>query len=358
MKAAVCYEFGKPLVIEEIVLDTPQANEVRIKLKACAICHSDILHMDGAWGGELPAVFVHEAAGIVVEVSPDVTLTNVGDPVVVTLIRSCGRCFYCDKSEPQLCEKTFRLEKESPLHNEAGQPMFQALRTGTFAKEVVVHESQVVPVPADVSMDSASLIACGIIGYGAVVKTAKVPVGSSDDVIGAGGVGLNSIQGAALSGATPLIAIDLLDHKLDVAKFLGATHGFNPKQRNVAEQVLALTNGRGADYVFVTAGSEMAMHQGLALLRQVGTLILVGMPASGVKLAIEAADFANDSLHVMGSKMGSTRERIDVPKLIALYRDGRLKLDELVTKRYPLEEINEAVAAVKRGDAVRNVIVF
>ena len=161
-----------------------------------------------------------------------------------------------------------------------------------------------------------------------------------------------------MSGATPLIAIDLLDHKLDVAKFLGATHGFNPKQRNVAEQVLALTNGRGADYVFVTAGSEMAMHQGLALLRQVGTLILVGMPASGVKLAIEAADFANDSLHVMGSKMGSTRERIDVPKLIALYRDGRLKLDELVTKRYPLEEINEAVAAVKRGDAVRNVIVF
>ena len=143
-----------------------------------------------------------------------------------------------------------------------------------------------------------------------------------------------------------------------MTKRLGATHGINVAQGNVVEQVLALTSGRGVDYVFVTAGSKRAMHQGLALLRRSGTLVLVGMPAGGVKLAIEAADFANDSMHVMGSKMGSTRLRVDVPKLVALYQQRRLKLDELVTNRYPLEEINEAVAAVKRGESIRNVIVF
>ena len=359
MKAAVCYEFGKPLLVEEISIDPPQVNEVRIKLSACAICHSDILYMDGAWGGTLPAVYGHEAAGIVVEVGPSVTLANVGDPVVVTLIRSCGRCFYCDKGEPHLCETTFRLDHEGPLHSKDGQPILQALRTGAFAEEIVVHESQVVPVPEDIPLDSASLLACGVItGYGAVVNTARVPVGSSVAIIGAGGVGLNSIQGAALSGATPLIAIDLLDDKLEMAKRLGATHGINVAQGNVVEQVLALTSGRGVDYVFVTAGSKRAMQQGLALLRRSGILVLVGMPASGVKLAIEAADFANDSMHIMGSKMGSTRLRVDVPKLVALYQQRRLKLDELVTNRYPLEEINEAVAAVKRGESIRNVIVF
>ena len=359
MKAAICYEFGMPLEIEDVVLEPPQTNEVRVKLSACAICHSDIHYMDGAWGGTLPAIYGHEAAGSVAEVGPGVTLAKPGDRVIVTLIRSCGRCFFCDKGEPSLCETSFRLDKQSPLFTKAGQPILQALRTAAFAEEVVVHESQIVPVPTDMPMDSASLMACGVItGYGAVVNTAAVPVGSSVVVIGTGGVGLNTVQGAALVGATPLIAIDLLDSKLEAANIFGATHGINATKGNVVEQVQALTSGRGADYVFVTVGSEKAMHQGMALLRRAGTLVLVGMPASGVKLIIEAADFADASQHVMGSKMGSTRLRVDVPKLVALYQDGRFKLDELITKRYSLEEINEAVSAVKRGEALRNVIVF
>lgn len=359
MKAAVCYEFGEPLVIEEVTLDPPQANEVRVKLSACAICHSDILYMDGGWGGTLPAIYGHEAAGVVSEVGPGVTLTKVGDPVVVTLIRSCGRCFYCDKGEPQLCETTFRLDQEGPLRGKDGQPILQALRTAAFAEEVVVHESQIVPVPTDMPLASASLIACGVItGYGAVVNTAQIPANSSVVVIGTGGVGLNSVQGAAISGATPLIAIDLLDNKLEAAKQFGATHTLNATKVDVIAEVKALTSGRGADYVFVTVGSGQALHQGLDLIRKGGTLVLVGMPASGVKLSIEAANFAGDEQHVMGSKMGSTRLRVDVPKLVELYQDGRLKLDELVTKRYPLEEINEAIAAVKRGEALRNVIIF
>ena len=359
MKAAVCHEFGKPLVVEDVVLDPPQANEVRVKVSACAICHSDILFIDGAWGGKLPAIFGHEAAGVVTETGPGVTLAKEGDPVVVTLIRSCGRCFFCDNGEPHLCETVFRLDKEWALHSKDGRPIKQALRTAAFAEEVVVHESQVVPFPADVPMDSASLLACGVItGYGAVVNTAKVPAGSSVVVIGAGGVGLNSVQGAALSGATPLIAVDLLDNKLQMARSLGATHVINATKEDAVERVKALTAGRGADYVFVTVGSGEAMHQGMALLRKSGTIVLVGMPATGVKLSIEAVNFAGDGQHMIGSKMGSTRLRLDVPKLVELYQEGRLKLDELVTKRYPLEEINEAIAAAKRGEALRNVIVF
>lgn len=359
MKAAICYEFGQPLVIEDVLLDPPQTNEVRVKLAACAICHSDILYMDGGWGGDLPAVYGHEAAGVVSEVGLNVTLTKVGDPVVVTLIRSCGRCFYCDKGEPQLCEASFRLDAQTPLHTHSGQPLVHAMRTAAFAEEVVVHESQVVPIPNEMPMESAALIACGVItGYGAVVNTANIPTGSSVVVIGTGGVGLNSVQGAALSGATPLIAIDLLDNKLDSAETFGATHTINPTKENAIERVKALTEGRGADYVFVTVGSEKAIAQGLEMIRRAGTLVLVGMPASGVKMTIEAANFAADGQRVIGSKMGSANLRVDVPKLLQLYQNGRLKLDELVTKCYPLEQINEAVAAVKRGEALRNVIVF
>ena len=359
MKAAVCYEFGKPLVIEDVTLEPPQANEVRVKIDACAICHSDILFIDGAWGGRLPAIFGHEAAGVVTEAGPGVSLAKEGDPVVVTLIRSCGRCFFCDNGEPHLCETTFRLDKEWTLCTRDGKPIKQALRTAAFAEEVVVHESQIVPLPSNVPMESASLLACGVItGYGAVVNTAQVPAGSSVVVIGAGGVGLNSVQGAALSGVTPLIAIDLLDNKLAMARSLGATHSINASKEDVVKRVRDLTSGRGADYVFVTVGSGQAMQQGMELLRKSGTIVLVGMPATGVKLSIEAVNFAGDGQRMLGSKMGSTRLRLDVPKLVELYQEGRLKLDELVTRRYPLEEINEAIAAAKRGEALRNVIVF
>jgi Zn-dependent alcohol dehydrogenase len=359
MKAAVCYEFRKPLVIENIKLDPPQANEVRVKLSACAICHSDIIYLDGGWGGMLPAVYGHEAAGIVAEIGLGVTTAEPGDPVVVTLIRSCGHCFFCENGAPHLCETTFRLDQKGPLHTQSGQPIFQAMRTGAFAEEVLVHESQIVPVPADIPLDSASLIACGVItGYGAVVNTAKIPAGSSTVVIGAGGVGLNTIQGAALSGAAPLIAIDLLDNKLEAARFFGATHTINGRVGDVIQQIQLLTNGRGADYVFVTVGSEKAMEQGFSLIRRGGTLVLVGMPGTGVKFLMEADNIVNDNQVIMGSKMGGTQLRIDVPKLVRLYQDGRLKLDELITDRYPLEKINEAILAVKRGDALRNVILF
>jgi len=359
MKAAICHTFGHPLVVEKIEIDPPQVGEVKVKLAACAICHSDIHYMEGAWGGTLPAVYGHEAAGVVEATGPGVVSVKPGDHVVVSLIRSCGRCYFCTQGALHLCEATFPLSNESRLHASDGQPIQQGLRTGAFAEYVVVDQSQVVPIPKEMPLDSASLLACGVItGLGAVTNTAQVPAGSSVVVIGAGGVGLNSVQGAYLSGAQPVIAIDLVKAKLKAAKNFGATHTINPAEENVAETVAALTQGRGADYVFVTAGSARAMEQGLALLRRAGTLVIVGMPAIGDKLNLEAVDLAASSQRILGSKMGSTRPGVDIPKLVALYQQGRLKLDELITARYPLEEINEAIAAVKRGEALRNVILF
>ncbi len=359
MKAAICYEFGKPLVIEEIELDPPQAGEVEVELAACAICHSDIHYMDGAWGGILPAVYGHEAAGVVKTIGPGVTRVKPGDRVVVSLIRSCGKCFYCAQGHTYMCEATFPLDSESRICTQAGQPLHQAMRTGAFAEAVVVEESQAVPIPPEMPLDSASLLACGVItGLGAVTNTAQVPTGSSVVVIGVGGVGLNSIQGAVLSGAQPIIAVDLRDNKLAAATTFGATHTINPAMQDTLETVKALTGGRGADYVFVTVGSAQAMEQGLALLHQTGALVVVGMPASGVKLQIEAANFAGATRRILGSKMGSTRLGVDIPRLVALYQQRRLKLDELITARYPLAKINEAITAVKQGDALRNVIVF
>ena len=359
MKAAVCYEFGKPLVIEEVQLGEPQVGEVRVKLTACAICHSDILYMEGGWGGRLPAIYGHEAAGIVEAIGAGVTMVKVGDPVVVTLIRSCGRCFFCVQGQPHLCESGHRLDRENVLHTADGTPIFQAMRSGAFAEYVVVDSSQVIPVPADMPLDLASLLACGVItGLGAVVNTAKVPSGSSVVVIGTGGVGLNSVQGARLSGAQPIIAVDLVDSKLEAARAFGATETINSANEDAITRVKDLTGGRGADYVFVTVGSTKALKQGILLLRKGGTVVMVGLPASGDKLSLEVVNFADANQIMMGNKMGSTRPSLDIPRLVALYREGRLKLDELVTHRYPLEKINEAIAEVKRGEALRNVIVF
>ncbi len=359
MKAAVCCEFGKPLVVEEVELDAPKAGEVRVKLAACAICHSDIHYMEGAWGGPLPTVFGHEAAGVVEETGPGVTLVEAGDHVVVTLIRSCGACFFCERGEPHHCEGSFALDSESRLHRPSGETLNQGLGTGAFAEYVVVDQSQVAAIPKEVPLDSAALLACGVItGLGSVVNTAKVPAGANVVVIGTGGVGLNSVQGAALSGAERIIALDIADDKLSAAKAFGATHALNSRTEDPRQAVFDLTGGRGADYVFVTVGSAAAMEQGLGLMRDAGTLTVVGMPALGVKMAVEAVNFAYAGQRILGSRMGSTRLRVDIPKLVTLYQQGRLKLDELITGRYALGEINEAIDGVTKAQALRNVIVF
>lgn len=359
MKAAVVREFGKPLIIEDVTLDGPEAGEVQVKVAACAICHSDIHYAEGAWGGTPPLILGHEASGVVEEIGPGVSGLNVGDNVIVSLIRHCGHCFHCARGEPTQCETKFPLDRSARIRDASGATIGQGIRTAAFAERTVIHESQCVVIPKDLGFEQASLLACGVItGLGAVTNTAKVPVGSSVVVIGTGGVGLNSIQGARLSGAHPIIAIDLSDKKLAAAKTFGATHGFNPGRDDVVACVKALTGGRGADTVLVTVGSTPAMLQGMALPRRGGAIVMVGMPATGAKLPLEVGDIADFAQTIAGSKMGATRPMTDIPKLIELYRDGRLLLDELVTNRYPLDQINEAFESVKKGEALRNVIVF
>src|SRR5208337_4599327 len=254
-RAAVCRAFGEPLSIETIELAEPGPGEVLVRMAACAICHSDIFYMDGAWGGELPAVYGHEAAGVVEAVGPGVTRLKAGDHVVATLIRNCGFCPACAEGAPVFCEEVFPLDKQSPLHDGTGKPVVHGLGTGAFAEHIVVDASQAVAIPKDIKLDSAALIACGVLtGIGAVVNTANAKAGSSAVVIGCGGVGLNSIQGARLAGCTPIIAVDVEPGKLEAARKFGATETINARTENVAERVAELTGGRKADWVFVTVG--------------------------------------------------------------------------------------------------------
>lgn len=345
-------------MLEEVRLAAPNAGELVVTLAACAICQSDIHYLEGAWGGTLPAVYGHEAAGVVADVGAGVEGFAVGDHVVVTLIRSCGTCDTCSSGEPVLCETPFPLDARSPLTALDGTPIAQGLRTGAFAEQVVIDASQAVVVPAEIPFDRAALLACGVItGFGAAVNTAQVRPGSSVVVVGTGGVGLNAVQGAVFAGASTIIAVDPAEAKRTAAEAFGATHTADPGRGDVVECVVELTGGRGADYVIVTVGAQQAVEQGPLLLRRGGTMVIVGMPASGVA-SIDPGQIANEGQRILGSKMGSSRIVDDIPRLASLYLEGRLRLDELISGRYPLEQINEAIASASNGTTIRNVIVF
>ena len=359
MRAAVCHAFGQPLAIEEVELDVPGAGEIAVDIAACAICHSDILYADGAWGGALPAVYGHEAAGVVRGLGAGVEGFAPGDHVVVTLIRSCGTCPSCGHGHPVTCEGHFPRESLSPLRGANGERLMHGLKTAAFAERAVVDASQCVVIPKTMSFESASLLACGVItGFGAAINTARIEPGASIAVIGIGGVGLNVVQGAAYAGADKIIAIDVVPSKLEVSRHFGATHALNATERNLRQQLRDLTGGRGADYVFVTVGAKPAFQQAFDLVARSGAIVLVGMPADGVKMELEAGLLASDNIRMLGSKMGDARIQIDIPKLVELYQQGRLKLDEMVSGRYPLERINEAMDSTRSGATIRNVITF
>lgn len=359
MKAAVCTAHGKPLSLETITLNPPAENEVRVKLSACAICHSDIAYMDGAWSGDLPAVFGHEASGYVEAVGPGVETFACGDPVIATLVRSCGTCHYCNKSAPVLCETTFPLDTHSPIVRENGQALTAGMRTGAFAEYIVVHQSQLVSIPQDMPMDCAALIACGVLtGVGAVVRSADLQKGDTMGVIGTGGVGLNSVQGGVLAGATTIVALDICDDKLSAAKNFGATHTCNPKDTDAAQYCQSITEGRGLDAVFVSVGSARAVEQALTLVKKGGLVMVIGMPPEGDFAQIDPSILASNSIKLIGSKMGDTIITEDIPWLITQFQSGKLKLNELISHRFPFSEINEAIATTRQPNARRVVLLF
>ena len=363
IRAAVCRAFGEPLAIETLRLAPPQGSEIRVRVRASSICHSDITYMDGGWGGEdaLPAVFGHELAGVVTGLGPAVPPggIGVGDRVLVSLLRSCGHCEYCEAGSPAQCTAEYAIDSAPRLADEHGKPVRAGLRVGGFAESVVVDVSQVVTLPAHVADDVASLISCGVLtGFGAAINTARVQVGDAVAVVGCGGVGLNCVQGAALAGALPLVAIDVTDDKLEQARAFGATDAINAGDENATAKALALTEGRGFDVVMTAVGAVRAIEQGLPLLAPEGALVVVGMPPYDERVSLNATDLAHFGQRILGCKMGGARLRVDVPKLFRLYRSGRLKLDELVASRRPLDRINEAIALARRSHHLRHVIVF
>lgn len=355
IKAAVCREFGAALSIETVNLAAPDMGEVEVTLKACAICHSDISFIDGGWGGTLPAVYGHEAAGHVTSIGGGVRGVALGDPVVVTLIRACGTCPSCAGGKPVICESDMT---SGPITGMNGEPMTQAMNTGGFAEKVVVDQSQVVKLPEGVAMEAAALLACGVItGVGAVVNAASLRAGQDVVVIGAGGVGLNAIQGARIAGARRIIAVDMSEEKLAIAKEFGATDGVlatDDKPWRLAKKAM----GRGADAVFVTVGAIPAYDTAPQYLANGGKVIMVGMPHSGAMSSYEPVMLAATGQGMVGSKMGDAVIARDIPWMVDLYEQGRLKLDELISGRWSLEQINEAIADTKTGSAKRNVIIF
>lgn len=355
MRAAVCRAFGQPLVVEDLRLDPVGPEEMRVQIAACAVCHSDIHYAEGSWGGALPAVYGHEAAGTVAETGEAVRDVAVGDRVAISLIRSCGDCAQCRRGYDVFCEAGLGPPADR-LRTADGEAVEAGLRCGAFAEEVTVHRSQVVPIPDDLDWPEAALLGCGVItGVGAVVNTSTVDATSTVAVIGAGGVGLNSIQAAALLGAPVVVAVDTVEAKLAAARRFGATHAVNARE-DIAAAVAEATNSGGVTHAFVTVGSADAVRAALPLVLAGGELVIVGMPAAGARLEIDPLDLADTGRRIVGSKMGSARLRADIERIVAWHHQGVFNLGVLVSGVYPLDRINEAITAVKRGEAIRNVV--
>lgn len=361
MKAAVLREFGKPLTIEEVELERPGENDVRVRLAATSICHSDIHTVKGEIVFDpLPLIAGHESAGIVEETGARVSCVKKGDPVVISVLRSCGKCLNCRTGLPHLCLAN-EPTAPSPVHNKAGERFSRMAAYGGFAEYVQVHESQVAAIPRDMPLDRAALLACGVTtGFLAVVNRAHVQPLRSVVVIGAGGVGLNCLQGAAFAGAYPVVAVDIADNKLEAARRFGATHTVNSRREDAASVIKDLTDGRGADYVFITVGNGDIMEKGILMSAPRGMTVLLGLPPLATPhISVSVYDIVMMSERVItGAFQGSINVGVDIRKMVDLYEAGRLKLDELISGRFSLENINDALASAERGEALKNVIVF
>jgi S-(hydroxymethyl)glutathione dehydrogenase / alcohol dehydrogenase len=361
MRAAILYEAGKPLVVEDgVTVADPGKGEVKVKVAVTALCHSDVHFFSGEIQCPLPGLGGHETAGYIDMVGEGVTGFKKGDAVVIgTVTDGCGQCWYCKNGLRHYCVDKNSFDK--PKHkNKKGQPLtLMAGPVGGFADYTTVSSTLVTKIPKDMPLDRACLLACGVTsGWGAVVNRAKVQVGQSVVVIGTGGVGLNSLQGASFSGAYPIIAVDVLDSKLEFAKKFGATHTINIKKvKDPIQAVKDLTGGRGADYVFVTVGRMDSVRQGFLMSGIRGWTVLVGLAQGDLK-DFAPLEFIFDEKVMTGCGGGSIRPSIDIPFLITLYQAGKLKLDELITAHYPVEKINDAIASLNKGEALRNIIHF
>ncbi len=360
MKAAVLRAVPGQLQIEELELDAPLPAEVRIRTAYAGLCHSDLKIVDGRFPSNVPVVMGHEAAGVVEAVGARVTYVQPGDHVITCLSSFCGECRFCLVGRPNLCSARSSLSARPrpSLHDDGGEPVAALVGLGAFAESMLVHERSVVKVRRDMPLDVAALIGCGVTtGMGAVLRTAKVEPGSAVAVIGCGGIGLSAVQAARIVGASRIIAVDVSPAKLQQALTMGATDAVDATRQDAVAAVRALSGG-GVDYSFEAVGAKHTAEQSFAMLGPAGTATVIGLVPPDQTLDIPAGELYLLEKRLQGSTMGSNRFRLDMPWYCDLYMAGRLRLDEMVTSRRSLEDINAGFDEMRRGEGGRTLVRF
>ncbi|MCP3137663.1 Zn-dependent alcohol dehydrogenase [Pyxidicoccus xibeiensis] len=364
MKAAVCFE-KDVLTVDDIQFSPPQAREVLVRMSACGVCHTDLSVLNGTVKMKLPCVLGHEGAGIVEEVGEEVTHVKKGDKVVLSWVAQCGECYYCRIQRPNLCELGEKINATNRMpdgstrlrKDEKELNVFSAL--GALAEYAVVPARAAVRLPPDAPLDKAALIGCAVTtGVGAVFNTAQMPPGATVAVFGAGGVGLNIIQGAVIAGAERIIAVDVHPRKLEFAKTFGATDVVDANGKDVTAAIRELTRGRGVDYAYEAVGRKETIEQAYLSTRKAGTCVVVGVGSVKEQISLNVFVLPLFEKRLLGSWFGTADVHKDMPRLLDLYTQGKLKLDELVTTTYSLNQLDAAFADMKSGVNARGVILF
>ena len=362
IKAAIFRQVRAPLSIESIDMDTPRRREVLVRTVATGVCHSDLHIVDGnsRFNVEVPKVLGHEGAGIVEAVGEDVTTVRPGDHVVACLSGFCGTCEQCLSGHPNLCPTGLvaRRPSEPPRLSQHGQPLEQAFTIGSFAERMLLHENSLVQIDPGLPLDRAALVGCGVLtGVGAALRTSGLQAGQTAAVFGCGGVGLSIIQGCRIAGALQIIALDQFDTKLEMAHRVGATHVVNTTQDDPVQAVRRLTGGAGVHHAFEAVGNAALVRQAIESLAIRGVCTLVGVlpPDAMIEFPWMAL---RPECRLQTCRMGSNTFRTDIPRYLEFYRQGRLMLDEMITRRGRLEDVNEAFRAMQAGEVARMVLTF
>ena len=359
MQAAVFRAVNEPMAVEDIRIDKPGPREVLVRTAAAGVCHSDLHFFNGTYPGQTPCVLGHESAGVVEQVGESVRYVQPGDHVITCLSVFCGHCEYCLTGHMSLCQEpeVRRGRGEDPRLSQGGEALTQFANLGSFAEQMLVHEHAVVKVRQDMPLDRAALIGCGVTtGVGAVIHTAAVEPGATVAVIGCGGVGLSCINGAAIAGASRVIAVDLVASKLELARNFGATDTVDASGGDAVAQVRELTGG-GVHYAFEAIGLKTCAEQAFQMLRRGGTATVIGMIPPGQMVQLHGAEFLSEK-RIQGSMMGSNRFRVDMPRFVDFYLQGKLHLDDMISSRIALRDVTDALLALEKGEVARNVIMF
>jgi S-(hydroxymethyl)glutathione dehydrogenase/alcohol dehydrogenase len=365
IRAAVLREINRPLEIEELEIAEPGPGEVMVRLAASGTCHSDLHSINGEWAEtRRPIVLGHEGAGEVVAVGAGVERVGVGDHVALSWLPSCGHCRQCFAGRPQLCVASLETIHENLMPDgtsrlRAGDEAVSSMLTvGSLGEYTVVPENGAIRIDDSVPLDLAAVVGCAVAtGVGAVLNTARLEVGQSAAVVGCGGVGISVVQGCAAMAAEPLIAIDANPEKLALAASLGATHTIDASSVDAVEAVQEITGG-GVDYAFEAIGLKATIEQAVAMLGPAGSAVLVGMPPDGVTVEIDPMAITSSEQRILGCMYGSCNPPVDFPRILGLHRRGRLDLDSVVSRRIPLEQVNEAFATMAGGEGVRTVVIY